>query len=59
MTRLSPIQAEAVRLAYFGGYTHAEVSGLLQIPVGTAKTRIRDGLLKLRDLLAVPLAAPA
>lgn len=51
LDQLSPMQAEAVRLSYFGGYTHSEVSSLLQIPVGTAKSRIRDGLIKLRDLL--------
>lgn len=57
MEQLTPIQAEAIRLAYFGGYTHTEVSRLLRIPVGTAKTRIRDGLIKLRDLLAVQATA--
>lgn len=51
--QLTPVQAEAVRLAYFDGYTHTEVSALLRIPVGTAKSRIRDGLIKLRDLLVV------
>lgn len=50
---LNEIQREAINLAYFGGYTHHEVAELLRIPVGTAKTRIRDGMNKLRDLMGV------
>ena len=46
---LSPRQRQAIELAYFGGYTYTEVSGLLDVPLGTAKSRIRDGLLLLRD----------
>lgn len=53
LERLSETQKEAIRLAYFGGYTHHEVAEILKIPVGTAKTRIRDGMNKLRDLLGV------
>lgn len=51
---LTDVQREAVQLAYFGGYTHTEVAGLLDLPVGTAKTRIRDGLIRLRDQMGVP-----
>jgi RNA polymerase sigma-70 factor (ECF subfamily) len=50
---LTPMQREAVTLAYLGGYTHTEVAAMLEVPVGTAKTRIRDGLIRLRDTLGV------
>lgn len=50
---LTPVQHEAVKLAYFGGYTHTEVATMLDLPVGTAKTRIRDGLIRLRDAMGV------
>jgi RNA polymerase sigma-70 factor (ECF subfamily) len=53
LERLSETQRDAIQLAYFGGYTHIEVAELLRIPVGTAKTRIRDGMNKLRDLMGV------
>lgn len=59
LATLSTGQRQAIELAYFGGHTHAEVSRLMQIPLGTAKTRIRDGLLRLRDVLALTAAEPA
>ena len=50
---LTEVQREALQLAFFGGYTHTEVASMLDLPVGTAKTRIRDGLIRMRDALGV------
>ncbi len=48
---LSDLQLESVRLAYFNGYTYNEVATLLEKPLPTIKTRMRDGLIRLRDCL--------
>jgi RNA polymerase sigma-70 factor (ECF subfamily) len=51
VSMLSDKQREAVEMAFYQGRTHVEVSEHLGIPLGTAKTRIRDALSKLRDVL--------
>ena len=50
---LTTTQRESVELAFFDGCTHREVSERLDLPLGTVKTRLRDGLIRLRDCLGV------
>ena len=56
---LGPEQRRALELAFISGLTHIEVAEREGIPLGTAKTRIRSALLKLRDQLGTSLAADA
>jgi len=50
---LTELQRESVLLAYYQGYSYPEVASLLSIPLGTVKTRMRDGLIRLRDCMGV------
>jgi len=53
MSSLTTLQAEAIKLAYYGGYTYPQVAGLLGVALGTVKTRVRDGLIRMRDCMEV------
>jgi RNA polymerase sigma-70 factor (ECF subfamily) len=50
---LTEPQRESITLAYYGGYSYRQVSSLLNVALSTIKTRIRDGLLRMRDCLGV------
>ncbi|MEV6864147.1 ECF RNA polymerase sigma factor SigK [Streptosporangium subroseum] len=50
---LTSLQRESVTFAYYGGYSYREVAELLTVPLPTVKTRMRDGLIRLRDCLGV------
>lgn len=50
---LTELQRESVTLAYYGGYSYPQVATLLGAALGTIKTRIRDGLIRMRDCLGV------
>jgi RNA polymerase sigma-70 factor, ECF subfamily len=53
---LTELQRESITMAYYGGHTYREVSTLLDIALPTVKTRMRDGLIRLRDCLSIEVA---
>jgi RNA polymerase sigma-70 factor (ECF subfamily) len=53
---LTELQREAITMAYYGGHTYRQVSTLLDVALPTIKTRMRDGLIRLRDCLSIEVA---
>ncbi|WP_436531868.1 ECF RNA polymerase sigma factor SigK [Actinoplanes sp. HUAS TT8] len=57
LDELTDLQRQVVTMAYYQGHSYPQVAELLRTPLGTVKTRMRDGLIRLRDCLGVEVAA--
>lgn len=53
MKQLSDAQRQVISLAYDSGYSHSEIAELIGVPIGTVKTRLRDGMIRLRTIMGV------
>jgi RNA polymerase sigma-70 factor (ECF subfamily) len=53
LDELSPVQRQALEMAFYEGLTHVQIAERLDIALGTVKTRIRDGLIRLRAVMGV------
>ena len=59
LNQLSDLQREAITLAFYGGHTYSQVASILDVPLGTVKARIRDGVIKLRGCMLSEQQIPA
>lgn len=57
LSTLTDLQREAITLAYYGGYTYQQVAQLLGAGLPSVKSRMRDGLIRMRDCLGVEVSA--
>lgn len=57
VTQLQPEQQRVLRLAVYDGWSHQRIADHLQMPLGTVKTHVRRGLIRVRELLTSPSAA--
>lgn len=56
LTQISDKQRQVLQVAYFNGMSQSEIADEFDIPLGTVKTRMRDGMIKLREILSKELA---
>lgn len=52
LLQISEKQREMIQISYFDGLSQSEISEEYDIPLGTVKTRMRDGMMKLREILS-------